>query len=203
MYYLTNGGLLMYFILIMSIIGLSATIERFIYFFKNEKHNRNFLPKEVKSCIDSRDIKSALIFLNKEHSSSSKVLKEMLIEVYKNPNVSIEKLEEKGKEKAMFQINLLERNMWLISLTAHLTPLLGLLGTVTGMIKAFQAVALHGTGDPAVLATGISEALFTTAGGLFVAIPALIFYNYFNKRIERVISDIEITSTELINQLRG
>lgn len=203
MYYLVNGGLLMYFILIMSIIGLTAIIERFIYFFKNEKQNRNFLPKEVKSCVDNRDIKSALIFLNKERSSSSKVLKEMLIELYKNPNVSIEKLEEKGKEKAMLQINLLERNMWLISLTAHLTPLLGLLGTVTGMIKAFQAVALHGTGDPAVLATGISEALFTTAGGLFVAIPALIFYNYFNKRIEKVISDIEITTTELINQLRG
>lgn len=203
MYYLVNGGLLMYFILIMSIIGLTAIIERFIYFFKNEKQNRNFLPKEVKSCVDNRDVKSALIFLNKERSSSSKVLKEMLIELYKNPNVSIEKLEEKGKEKAMQQINLLERNMWLISLTAHLTPLLGLLGTVTGMIKAFQAVALHGTGDPAVLATGISEALFTTAGGLFVAIPALIFYNYFNKRIEKVISDIEITTTELINQLRG
>ena len=71
------------------------------------------------------------------------------------------------------------------------------------MIKAFQAVALHGTGDPAVLANGISEALFTTAGGLFVAIPALIFYNYFNKKIDRIIGDMEITTTELINHYRG
>ena len=203
MYYLANGGVLMYFILLMSIIGLSAVIERFIYFFKNEKNNRSYIPKEVKSCLEKGDVKSALIFLNKEHASTSKVLKEILIEMYKNPNASTQKLEEKAKEKAMIQIKLLERNMWLISLTAHLTPLLGLLGTVTGMIKAFQSVAMHGTGDPSVLANGISEALFTTAGGLFVAIPALIFYNYFNKKIDRIIGDMEITTTELINNFRG
>ncbi|WP_410208253.1 MotA/TolQ/ExbB proton channel family protein [Fusobacterium sp.] len=203
MYYLTNGGILMYFILLMSIIGLSAVIERFIYFFRNEKTNRCYIPKEVKSCLDRGDVKSALIFLSKERGSTSRVLKEILIEMYKNPKATTQKLEEKAKEKAMLQIKSLERNMWVISLTAHLTPLLGLLGTVTGMIKAFQAVAVHGTGDPAVLANGISEALFTTAGGLFVAIPALIFYNYFNKKIDAIIGDMEITATELINNFRG
>lgn len=203
MYYLTNGGLLMYFILIMSIIGLSAIIERLIYFFRNEKNNKSGLPNEVKGCLDNGDIKNALIIVNKDHSSTSKVIKDVLIEIYKNPSASPAKLEEKAKEKAMIQLKYLERNMWIISLTAHLTPLLGLLGTVTGMIKAFQAVALHGTGDPAVLANGISEALFTTAGGLFVAIPALIFYNYFNKKIDRIVGDMEITTTELINHYRG
>lgn len=70
------------------------------------------------------------------------------------------------------------------------------------MIKAFQAVSIYGTGDASVLAKGISEALFTTAGGLFVAIPALIFYNYFNKKIDKIISDMEITTTELLNMFR-
>ena len=199
MYYLTHGGILMYFILIMSILGLTAIIERLIYFAANERKNRSSLPKEVKICLDKKDIKSALKFLTKERGSTSKVLKEILIEMYKYPNATAQQLEEKAKEKSMVQIKGLEKRMWLISLTAHLTPLIGLLGTVTGMIKAFQAVAIHGTGDPSVLANGISEALFTTAGGLFVAIPALIFYNYLNKKIDGIVEDMEITATELIN----
>lgn len=114
----------------------------------------------------------------------------------------MEALEEKGKEVAIQQLRYLERNMWLISVAAHVAPLVGLLGTVTGMIKAFQAVALYGTGDPAVLAKGISEALYTTAGGLFVAIPAMILYNYYNKKIDSIVSDIEQSSTELLNYFR-
>ena len=100
------------------------------------------------------------------------------------------------------QIKLLERNMWLLSLAANASPLLGLLGTVTGMITAFNSIALNGTGDAGILAKGISEALYTTAGGLFVAIPCMIFYNYFNKRIDLVVADIEKTCTELLNYFR-
>lgn len=192
----------MYVILIMSIVGIAAVIERFIYFRKNEKESRSFLTKDIKEQLENRNLKELIIMLNKEKSSVSKVLKEVLFELYRNPSSSTEKLEEKGKEKAMLQLALLEKNMWLISLAAHLTPLIGLLGTVTGMIKAFQAVSIYGTGDAAVLAKGISEALFTTAGGLFVAIPAIMFYNYFNKKIERIVSDMEITTTELINYFR-
>ena len=129
-------------------------------------------------------------------------LKDILIQLYKSNNRDPIALEEKGKESAMAQIPMLEKHMWMLSLTAHITPLLGLLGTVTGMIKAFQAVSIHGTGDASVLAKGISEALFTTAGGLFVAIPATIFYNYFNKKIDEKINDMEKTSTELINYFR-
>lgn len=202
MYYLTNGGMLMYVILFMSIAGIAAVIERFIYFSKYEKDNRSCLTKDMKDALDKGEIKELIITLNKEKSSVSRVLKEVLYELYKAPNSSAQKLEEKGKEKAMLQLGMLEKNMWVISLAAHLTPLVGLLGTVTGMIKAFQAVSVYGTGDPSVLAKGISEALFTTAGGLFVAIPALMFYTYFNKKIERIISDIEITTTELINYFR-
>ncbi|EHO22258.1 hypothetical protein HMPREF9466_00101 [Fusobacterium necrophorum subsp. funduliforme 1_1_36S] len=130
------------------------------------------------------------------------MLQAILIYGYKENKKSLEALEEKGKEVAIQQLRHLERNMWLISVAAHVAPLVGLLGTVTGMIKAFQAVALYGTGDPAVLAKGISEALYTTAGGLFVAIPAMILYNYYNKKIDTIISDMEQSSTELLNYFR-
>ena len=203
MYYLTHGGFLMYFILFMSILGLTGIIERFFYFLKNEKHNIMELPKQIKTYLKENNIRAAIEFYHSEKSSTSSVLKSILIEIYKNPSISEIKLEEKGKERAMIQLQKLDKNMWLISLTAHLTPLLGLLGTVIGMIKAFQSVAMHGTGDPGALANGISEALFTTAGGLFVAIPALIFYNYYNKKIDKIVADIEINVTELINNYKN
>lgn len=202
MYWITNGGVLMYFILAMSIIGLAVVIERFIYFNFSEKDSFNRISPELRQLIDKGAVKEAIVMLNTKKSSTAKVLKDILIQMYKSNSTDPVMLEEKGKESAMAQVPQLEKHMWLLSLTAHITPLLGLLGTVTGMIKAFQAVSIYGTGDASVLARGIYEALFTTAGGLFVAIPATVFYNYFNKKIDEKINDMEKTSTELINYFR-
>ncbi|MCI5724413.1 MotA/TolQ/ExbB proton channel family protein [Fusobacterium sp.] len=202
MHILKAGGILMYVILFFGMIGLYAAIERFFYFALKERNNYSKLPTEVKHLLGKGDIKEAIVFLNNNKSSTSTVLKEILVYGYKENKESLSSLEEKGKEKAIEQIKYLERNMWLISMAAHTSPLLGLLGTVTGMIKAFQSISVHGTGDAGVLALGISEALYTTAGGLIVAIPCMILYNYFNKKIDIIISDIEKTSTEMLNCFR-
>ncbi|MDD7409645.1 MotA/TolQ/ExbB proton channel family protein [Fusobacterium gastrosuis] len=202
MHILKAGGILMYVILFFGMIGLYAAIERFFYFALKERNNYSKLPTEVKHLLGKGDIKEAIVFLNNNKSSTSTVLKEVLVYGYKENKESLSSLEEKGKEKAIEQIKYLERNMWLISMAAHTSPLLGLLGTVTGMIKAFQSISVHGTGDAGVLALGISEALYTTAGGLIVAIPCMILYNYFNKKIDIIISDIEKTSTEMLNCFR-
>ncbi|WP_297406101.1 MotA/TolQ/ExbB proton channel family protein [uncultured Cetobacterium sp.] len=202
MYWLTNGGILMYFIVLMSILGLYVIIERFVYFKMNENVNMSRIRPILRQAIEKNDIKGAITALGTKQSSTAKVLKEVLIFWYKTRSTNTESLEEKAREVALAQIPKLERNMWLLSVVAHTTPLIGLLGTVTGMIKAFQAVSLHGTGDPAVLASGISQALLTTAGGLFVAIPSIIFYNYFNKKIDNQINDMEKGSAELINYFR-
>lgn len=199
---LNAGGMLMYVILLMGIIGLYAILERFSYFLIKERKNFSKLPSDVRQLISEGKIKEAIIFLNSNKSSTAVVLKDILIYGYKENKESLSALEEKGKEKAIEQLKSLERNMWLISMAAHTSPLLGLLGTVTGMITAFKSIALNGTGDAAVLAKGISEALYTTAGGLIVAIPCMMFYNYFNKRIDLIVSDIEKTCTELLNHFR-
>lgn len=202
MYWLSNGGILMYFIVFMSILGVYVVIERAIYFKVNEKMDMSKIRPILRQAIEKDDIKGAISTLGTQKSSTSKVIKEILIFWYKTNTVNVENLEEKAREVALAQIPKLERNMWLLSIVAHTTPLIGLLGTVTGMIKAFQAVSVYGTGDPAVLATGISQALLTTAGGLFVAIPAIIFYNFFNKKIDTKINDMEKGSAELINYFR-
>lgn len=196
------GGLLMWFIFALGVLGLYAILERTVYFMIREKNSIANLNKKLKDMLEKNRIKEAIVYLNSNKSSSARVLQAILIYGYKENKKSLEALEEKGKEVAIQQLRHLERNMWLISVAAHVAPLVGLLGTVTGMIKAFQAVALYGTGDPAVLAKGISEALYTTAGGLFVAIPAMILYNYYNKKIDSIISDMEQSSTELLNYFR-
>lgn len=199
---LRAGGILMYIILFFGIVGLYAVLERFFYFSLKERNNFSKLPSEVKLMLSKGEVKEAIVFLNNNKSSTSNVLKEILVYGYKENKESLSALEEKGKERAIEQIKQLERNMWLISMAAHTSPLLGLLGTVTGMIKAFQSISVHGTGDAGVLALGISEALYTTAGGLIVAIPCMIFYNYFNKKIDIIISDMEKTCTEMLNCFR-
>ena len=100
----------------------------------------------------------------------------------KTDKLEASKIEEVGRQV----VHKLERYLNTLGTIASITPLLGLLGTVIGMIKVFTAIMLHGVGDPAVLAGGISEALITTAAGLSVAIPSLMFHRYFNGLIDRL-----------------
>ena len=202
MYWIEKGGILMYFIACMSILGTTVIIERFFYFILSERNRFDDIRDKFQKYLEENDIKGAIEFLGNSKSASGRVVKDVLAIWTKTKTANITTLEEKARESALSEISRLEKNMWVLSMVAHVTPLLGLLGTVTGMIKAFQAVAIHGTGDAAVLAEGISEALFTTAGGLFVAIPAMIIYNYYNKKIDNTINDMEKASTEVINYFR-
>ena len=97
----------------------------------------------------------------------------------------------------------LGRYLRILGTVVTISPLLGLLGTVRGMIRAFNVVALQGVGEPGALAAGISEALYTTAFGLGIAIPALVFYNYFTHRTDRLVRRLESSSGEFLELLVG
>ncbi|MCL4130187.1 UNVERIFIED_CONTAM: hypothetical protein GTU68_010654 [Idotea baltica] len=107
------------------------------------------------------------------------------------------------EEAAAQVIHGLEKHLAPLGTIAAVTPLLGLLGTVIGMIKVFTAIMIEGTGNAAVLAGGISEALITTAAGLTVAIPALIFLRYFERRVDTLVVDMEDKAIKLIDALHG
>ena len=128
---LNAGGMLMYVILLMGIIGLYAILERFSYFLIKERKNFSKLPSDVRQLISEGKIKEAIIFLNSNKSSTAVVLKDILIYGYKENKESLSALEEKGKEKAIEQLKSLERNMWLISMAAHTSP--------------FYSIQLHST----------------------------------------------------------
>ncbi len=197
-----SGGPLMYVILLLSILGFAVIVDRFIYFFTRERGNTEDIKFELEKAIKGRNKEEAIELCELYSNSSSKVLKEIITEVNFGEEVKVDILEEKAREVALSMLPKLEKHMWLLGVTANVTPLVGLLGTVSGMIIAFKDIAKVGTGNPEILASGISQALITTAAGLTVAIPAVIFYNYFNKKIDNIINDIEKSSVELINVLR-
>ncbi len=203
-YILKNGGIIVYLILFMSVAGFAVILERIFYFYRYERHSDTVLLKHLEKFILKGDREKAISVCRSFKNTSSIVMEEIINE-YETCNINgcnYEFLEEKARECALRELPKLEKNMWVLSIAANVTPLAGLFGTVVGMIQAFMAISIHGTGDPTILAKGISQALITTAAGLAVAIPSLIFYNFFMRRIEKVTNDMEKNVVEFINFLR-
>jgi biopolymer transport protein ExbB len=107
-------------------------------------------------------------------------------------------LEETGRQEA----TMLTRRLGVLETVAAVSPLLGLLGTVFGMIRVFATISLAGLGNPETLSSGISEAMVTTAAGLIIGIPALVAYNWLNGRADRIIFDLEYYSSKVLDTLR-
>ena len=112
-----------------------------------------------------------------------------------------ELMKENIEEVAGHVVHDLERYLNTLGTVAAISPLLGLLGTVIGMIKVFSAIRLEGTGNAAILAGGISEALITTAAGLTVAIPSLFFYRYFQRKVDELVINMEQEALKLVEVL--
>ncbi|MBA4501958.1 MotA/TolQ/ExbB proton channel family protein [Marinobacterium marinum] len=112
-------------------------------------------------------------------------------------------MKESIQEEASHVVHELERFLNSLGTIAAITPLLGLLGTVIGMIKVFMEIMLQGTGNASILAGGISEALITTAAGLSVAIPALVMHRYFQRRVDSLVLTMEQESIKLVEVIHG
>ena len=119
-----------------------------------------------------------------------------------NARLGAERATEIVEDVGRQETQKLNRGLRVLETIAAVAPLMGLLGTVLGMIKVFEVIQLYGVGQAAALSGGISEALLTTACGLFIGIPALIFYNYFANKTESLALNIEKHSIELLNKLQ-
>lgn len=200
MYYLNAGGPLMWILLLMSLSALTIILDRIYFFFKKERcHNKNF-EKDVINLVQNGDINQAISVCEKEKNSVGFVVKEFLRRCEKGGDFHY--FDQILKEIAFDEIGALEKRLHLLGIIGNTAPMVGLLGTVTGMIKAFKNLASFGAGDPTIVAAGISEALITTASGLFIAIPTIFAYNIFTKKIENAEGDIDKITTTLINILR-
>ena len=122
----------------------------------------------------------------------------IVLAAIKNINQPKAEIKEAVSEAGRQEVRVLERHLATLGTIVSIAPLLGLLGTVTGMIRAFYTIALRGVGEPTALASGISEALLTTAAGLTVAIPSQLFYNYFINKVDSLTLDMEQNSLDIL-----
>lgn len=201
MYYMNAGGPLMWVLLAMSITAVAIILDRTYFFFRRERsHNRNF-ERDIVNSVQNGDIEKAITICEKEKNSVGYVVLGFLSRCEKNRDFHY--YDQLLKEIAFDEIGSLEKRLHLLGLIGNTATMVGLLGTVTGMIKAFKNLATFGAGDPTIVAGGISEALITTAGGLFIAIPTIFAYNIFSKKIENAEGDIDKITTIIINILTG
>lgn len=196
--YFVEGGMMMWLLGALSILGLGTILERTAYFLKNERDLKGDFKDQIITLVREGKEDEAIELCKKTNNSVSRTVKSILL-AYKYENDMYESKEKLMKEKALEQIENLEKRLSILGIVSFISPMAGLLGTVLGMIKSFKAIALEGAGDPNVVANGISEALVTTAAGLLIAIPAIIAYNFFNRKVDKIMMQIEKTSTALIN----
>ena len=199
-------GFVFYPLAICSIVALTFIIERLFTFLRSR--SRIGTEQFIASIADSlrkENIMEAVSTCEEAGGPLANVLKAGLLRYsqaqIEERDITKEEIQESIEEASLLEIPELERNLPVLGTVAVVSPLFGLLGTVTGMITAFTTIALEGTGDPQQLAEGISQALLTTAGGLTIAIPCLIFFQLFDSWVNRHMVEISQVSTEIVNQL--
>ncbi|MCM8801436.1 MAG: MotA/TolQ/ExbB proton channel family protein [Candidatus Omnitrophica bacterium] len=194
------GGPVMWLILLCSIFALAIILERLWQLHRFKIDTQRFL-KSILDKMRHQKIKEALEICDKTHSPISYILKAGILK----HDRTRPQIKEAIEDASLYEIPKLERNLSLLATIAHISPLLGLLGTVTGMVRCFQAIQVKATSfnpvSPGDLAGGIWEALLTTVFGLIVAIPTYVAYNYLVNRINNFILEMEKAATELVNFL--
>ncbi len=193
-----SGGWLMLPIVICSILSLGIILERF-FALRRAVVVPSGLTVEVERALMQGRLDADRIAALRRGSVLGRVLAAGLACAAKTPARLREAIEEAGRHA----VHDLERYLNALGTIAATTPLLGLLGTVIGMIKVFAAITTAGVGDPQILAGGIYEALITTAAGLSVGIPSLMFHRYFRGRINELTVEIEQQALRLLEALRG
>ena len=194
-----SGGLLMLPILIASVLAMAICFERAWALRASRVAPPNLLA-EVWGWIKNKQLDANKLRELKANSPLGEILAAGLL----NSRHGREIMKECIEESASVVIHHMERYLSVLGTLAMISPLLGLLGTVVGIIEAFMAINTgSGMGDPALLASGISKALMTTAGGLFVAIPAMIMHRYFVRHISTMAVEMEQQAIKLVDIVHG
>lgn len=190
-----QGGVILIIILVLSVVALAIVIERLLFFRKN-RGDEEVIMKRLETTLSKGNFDEALAICETQQSPITNLMKVGI----EHRSYSREIIKMAISDAANLEIPRMERFLSTLGTIAHVSPLLGLLGTVTGNIDAFGVLggAGVGAGDPAILARGISEALITTAAGIIVSIPAIAFYNYLVQRVNHSIIRLENRVNELV-----
>jgi biopolymer transport protein ExbB len=180
-----SGGPAMWALLLLSVIAVAIVIER-LFFFATQYSDSKALLKQLGQKIAADDLSGAMKTCQTTKGMLPRILEFGLA---------------RGEKNRADITDALERNLGIIGTIAVIAPFVGLFGTVLGIIRAFQDIALKGNSTPAVVAAGVSEALITTAAGLFVAVISVVFFNYFKTRIKAYNQDMIVAANQLAEML--
>jgi len=193
------GGLVMYPLLLLSIIAGTIIIDRLIAFSRLGRRPRGLLDK-ISALCKAGDYERALADCKHASGPVAAALSSILEHKEKPVEINERFVEEIGEEYFVQ----LEKHLSILDTTTTISPLLGLLGTIVGMIGAFNAISVHeGIGNNDAVLRGVAEALYATATGITIAVICFIAYNYFSARIRQITSETEISATKLLNILYG
>ena len=192
------GGIMMGPIILASIIAAAIILER-LWTLQPKRVLPGDLTEKVWRWVEQRQIQDKHIAALQQNSPLGKILAAGLANRHRDRAVIKESIEDTGRHV----VHELDRFIGALGTIASLSPLMGLLGTVIGMIRTFNAITSDGIGNPAALAGGIAEALITTAAGLTVAIPALIGYKYLRGRVEGLVVQMEKEAIKLVQAMEA
>lgn len=194
--FFNKGGLMMYPLLLCSIIGLAVVIEKTI-----SLRRKNVIVPEIVNVLENikgpDDVGLALSICEKHQGPFANIVRVGL----ENRDLPKDEIKEALNDQGRQEVHTLERGLVILETIAGIAPLLGLLGTVIGILRVFNVIAELGVGQAAQLSGGISEALITTIVGLFIGIPAVVVYNFFTNKAEELILEIEKYSSRLLKKV--
>ena len=200
LHYLEVGGPILWVLVVISIGAFAVVLERIVFFARNEKNIGDTFKDEILSLVANKKIDEAIALCDTKKSCVASAVRKFLQKAPKG--IDVQDYEFILKEVTNQEISPYERRLNLLASVMSISPMLGLLGTVTGMIRAFTNISKYGAGDAAIVADGIAEALLTTAAGLMIAIPVIVVYNYLNRRLEKMENEIDDVVTNIINIFR-
>jgi biopolymer transport protein ExbB len=192
------GGIMMGPLILASIVAAAIFLER-LWTLQSKRVLPAELTQKVWRWVEQRQIQDKHIVALQQNSPLGKILAAGLLNRYRDRAVIRESIEDTGRHV----VHELERFIGTLGTIASMSPLMGLLGTVFGMIRTFNAITTSGIGNPASLAGGIAEALITTAAGLTVAIPALLAYKYLRGRVQALVVQMEKEAIKLVEALEA
>ena len=200
LHYLEVGGPILWVLVIISIGAFAVVLERIVFFARNEKNIGDTFKDEILSLVANKKIDEAIALCDTKKSCVASAVKKFLQKAPRG--IDVQDYEFILKEITIKETSPYESRLNLLASVISISPMLGLLGTVTGMIRAFTNISKYGAGDAAIVADGIAEALLTTAAGLMIAIPVIVVYNYLNRRLEKMENEIDDVVTNIINIFR-
>ena len=197
--FIKNGGIMMYPLILASIILIAIIIERFITLRRASKDGEALLEQVRETYKGSESIAKTTELCRNFGGPVGR----MFARGVKNAKRDADAIEMAMEQEASNELPALELYLPILKTIVNIAPLLGLLGTIAGMISSFRAASKTGLSNPTQVLGGISEALISTATGITLAIIGFIFFNYFSQQSKRIVEDMEYYGAELVNFLTG